>query len=532
MEAMAKKSTTPALWRHPLLWAWRGWAVVFLISHLWRLTSLPVFADEAIYIRWTQLIMDDWQRYLFFPLNDGKTPLFIWLLTPWQYLFSDQLWAARFVAVLVGVIQVGASLRLVKTLGGRRWALFLVGLWTVVLPFWFLHHRLALIDGLLTLWLTLFTEQVVKVLHASQPTSKSARHTPWLAAGLGAVALGAALWTKVPAVLGIPTVGVAWLLLAENGQQRRRSFVPLAAMVVGGVALFAGLRISPAFGQLFSRGSDFLYPWQQVVLQGQWTGTIRNWPTYLWYFLSYFGWPVMAVLVAGLFSPTRKHSLHFLFWSGLAFAFPIALLGKVVYPRYFLPVALYWTAAAALSAEDLIERWVEQAQNLHQRLITGLLTAMILGQSIATSGVFMAYAIWQPNQTPFVSSDRSQYLEDWSSGHGIIETAHLIQGYQQQGTVAVATEGFFGTLPDGLLLYFHDRNVEGVYIEGIGQPVYTLPASFIARAKNYDRILLVVNSHRLHWQLPTNQLVAEFCRPNQQPCLQVWDIKPQVQLAD
>ncbi|MBD3279174.1 MAG: hypothetical protein GF390_00500, partial [Candidatus Pacebacteria bacterium] len=79
---------------------------VYLLTHLYRLTALPVFADEAIYIRWAQLIMDDWQQYLFFAMNDGKTPLHIWLLVPFQYLFTDQLYAGRFLSVLVGLIQV------------------------------------------------------------------------------------------------------------------------------------------------------------------------------------------------------------------------------------------------------------------------------------------------------------------------------------------------------------------------------------------------------------------------------------------
>jgi hypothetical protein len=57
-----------------------GIALLYLFTHLWKLTILPVFADESIYIRWAQLIIDDWKQYLFFPLNDGKTPLQMWLM--------------------------------------------------------------------------------------------------------------------------------------------------------------------------------------------------------------------------------------------------------------------------------------------------------------------------------------------------------------------------------------------------------------------------------------------------------------------
>ena len=70
--------------------------VFYLILHLAKLTLLPVFADESIYIRWSQLIMDERARYLFFPLNDGKTPLQLWLTPPLQFIFEDPLFAGRF----------------------------------------------------------------------------------------------------------------------------------------------------------------------------------------------------------------------------------------------------------------------------------------------------------------------------------------------------------------------------------------------------------------------------------------------------
>ena len=127
----------------------------YLLSHLAKLTALPVFADEAIYIRWTQLMIDDWRRYLFFPLNDGKTPLQMWLMLPLQYLFADQLYAARILSVLVGLIQMLVMALLAKTLGGQKKAQYLAALLTAILPFWYFHHRMALIDGLLTLFLSL-----------------------------------------------------------------------------------------------------------------------------------------------------------------------------------------------------------------------------------------------------------------------------------------------------------------------------------------------------------------------------------------
>jgi hypothetical protein len=151
--------------------------------------------------------------------------------------------------------------------------------------------------------------------------------------------------------------------------------------------------------------------------------------------------------------------------------------------------------------------------------------ALFVGQTLTSSSMFLAALTLQPNVTHFVRPDRIQYLEEWSSGHGLYETVQFIREEMKTKKIAVATEGRFGSLPDGLLLYFHGQDVENLYIEGTGQyPVKTLPEFFTKRAKEFDRSLLVVNSHRMELPIDAQYKVAEYCRPNGAPCLQVWDI--------
>src|SRR5690606_21409808 len=123
-----------------------GIGFVYLILHSITLVSLPVFADEAIYIRWTQLIMDDWQQYLFFPLNDGKTPLQFWLMLPWQYLPLNQLASARLFVVAVGLIQVAVMGWLAHLFGGKKQAVIVAMILSAFLPFWYFHQSLFLLD--------------------------------------------------------------------------------------------------------------------------------------------------------------------------------------------------------------------------------------------------------------------------------------------------------------------------------------------------------------------------------------------------
>ena len=76
-------------------------------------------------------------------------------------------------------------------------------------------------------------------------------------------------------------------------------------------------------------------------------------------------------------------------------------------------------------------------------------------------------------------------------------------------------------------MYLHRQNVQNIMVEGIGQPVISISGEFIEKAEGYDRVWLVVNSHRQEMNLeqqPKAVLLAEYPRPAGGPSLQVWDI--------
>jgi 4-amino-4-deoxy-L-arabinose transferase-like glycosyltransferase len=501
--------------------------VFYLVSHLVNLTALPVFADEAIYIRWSQLMIDDYQRYALFPLNDGKTPLQMWIMIPFQFLFDDQLYAGRFVSVLVGLGQMLVNGWLVMLLGGRKKTAWLTMGLTALLPFWYFHHRMALIDGMMTLWLSLSLGGIVRLSHLFESIKKKVLAHPaiWFWIGFAGVMFGLGLLTKITAILFLPVFGLFGLLSSKlTLNQRLKLVVAIGVSSALGVAIFGLLKLNPAFGQLFSRGGDFLYPWREVVFEGKWQRTLPNIPSYISYFAAYFGVPLIFLTMAGLFSPTRRRIHHVLFWSALGFMFPIVLLGKVVYPRYLLPAVLFFTLSAAMVIEECVDRWISQRNILWQKAVLALALVLLLSNAVAMSGSFIAMALTKPNSIPFVAADRSQYLTEWSSGHGITQAVAFIQAEAQRQPTAVATEGFFGTLPDGINLYLHRRDVNNLYVDGIGQPVAAIPDAFRSRAQAYEKVYLVVNSHRMKMVLPPEKLLKQYCRPFHAPCLQVWDV--------
>lgn len=554
---MAKNnpSQSRAFWLKTVFWL----TLIYFATHLLALTRLPVFADEAIYIRWAQLIMDDAGRYLFFALNDGKTPLFIWSLVPFQYLFSDPLWAGRFVSVLVGYGQMIVLGLILKQFRLRREAIISGMVLAIILPFWYFYQRMALMDAMLTFWLSLAFLFLIKLNQhltqkLSQPIIKKEPWIKWLTRSIKlaidrkffiwffsfSLSLALALWTKLPAVLFIPGLFL-WSLtqvklnlfsakIRLSLERLTLYWLLIGLAIIFALSLFFMLKWQPAFGQLFGRGEDFLFTPKQILFGGELRTVLHAWPRY-WLALSYYLTPFgLLAPFFGLFFRRHRRIQLILFLSGLSFIGPILLFGRVVYPRYFLPLALFATISYAVLLDDLL-RLIQRLKSLNKKILVALTLALILANTLTPSLFFMFRALTSVNQLPLTPVDRQQYLTAWSAGQGIKEVSQkLLKEKNVHNRIALATEGYFGTLPDGILMYLHRRNVTNLLVEGIGQPVRSLPSRFLDRAKSYDRVWLLVNSNRLKMSLPKKDLLLSFCRPRnpklaQQKCLELWDIK-------
>lgn len=510
--------------KNGLLFLFLGMTVLYFSTHLWGLTSLPVFADEAIYIRWSQLIIDNWQEYLFFPLNDGKTPLFMWLLVPFQFVFEDQLYAARFVSVLIGYAQLVVFFFLLKKITTKKSVLFFGLLLVTLLPFWYFHHRMALTEALLGLTVSISLYGAILLALARKHTQKVLSKEEWLAVVLILLGVGLGLLTKIPAILNVPALYV--LLLLDRKIERRtlvRKALLLTISILGGLAMFGLLKVHPAFSQLFSRGGDFLYPLSEIFAGRIWNNLARI-PQYTYYFMWYLTFPALVVLLTGLFTVSTQKKVHIFFWAGVLVCLPIIFLGKVVHPRYFFPAIAYFTVAIVVSFEGILAFLETFNQRVLFRFSVTIVIALFLSNIVTQSFAFIIPSISDPDATPFLIEDRFQYLEGWSSGHGILELTSLLQERSQTSSIALATEGSFGTLPDGILLYQHRTNVDALYVEGVGFPSIEFPEKFVERAQTFDAVWYVANEDRVKMNMTNVPVVERYCRPYEAPCLVVWDI--------
>ncbi len=505
---------------------------LYLATHLYRLGYFPVFADESIYIRWAQLIIDDPGRYAFFALNDGKTPLFMWLMVPFQFLVANQLVAGRLVAVLVGLAQMLVVGRTIQVCGGRFKTQVVGMLLVIFLPFWFFHHRMALIDGLLTLFISLATYFLIRFHQSIQLKKSGWSAGKWII--VSGIFFGLGLWTKLPALFFLPMFAMGGIFFhpmsRSNIQLWKKILIWCGFGALIGLFMFVLLRLSPSFGQLFRRSSDFTFTPLEFVTGG-WRHSLQQLPGTVSALIGYLTWPVVILSFWGVFVPrARRYTGFFILGAACSFL-PFAILGKIVFARYLLPVGFFITVGAALTLQQLYDAWFNKPQLLRQKALTALILVTLGSTIVQLSSSFILPLLTDYDQIPFSPYDRTQYLEEWSSGHGISEATAYIRQQAEDHTIAVGTEGTFGTLPDGILLLLHRTNVNNISVSGVGQPIFGLSREFLLRAKTFDQTILVVNSHRLSMNLDNSPKVLEVCRPRNAPCLEVYDITRLVQQA-
>lgn len=456
--------------------------VLFLTSRLINLGILPIFADEAIYIRWAQLISQK-TYYFFIPLSDGKTPLFMWLLAPLLRLKADPLLTGRALSVVAGLATLIGVYYLTKTLFNRKTAL-IASILVIFQPFLLFYDRLSLTDSLLTalvIWSFYFTHQLF-----SRPSLK-------FGAILGSVA-GAVLLTK-------PS-GLLFLLLNTllvPLKNIKKLIKPGLLTVVIASGLYNFLRLSSAFSLISSRSHDYLRSNQEII-HGFFQYFLPTFKVFFSWLVSYLSWPALVLIFISLFLAIKNRIkiIVILFIFTLVPLLVQVSIGKIIYPRYLLPIVPFLL---------IILSWGLTRINKIFWLIVLIF--------ILSWFKFDWFLLTDPLKAPLDPWEKDQYLQQWSSGYGLEEIKNYLNNLPQDQQILVATEGSFGTLPNGLQIFFNQSN--HIQILGVGFPDKTVSPAMEQALKEGKKVYLVVNAHRYNLSAAERlNLIAEYPRPEEE----------------
>lgn len=446
-----------------------------------NLDKVPVFVDEAIYVRWSQVMRTE-PSLRFLPLSDGKQPLFMWATIPFFKVIGDPLIASRALSVIAGFGSfIGIGILAFILFSNPFVALFSSLIYAII-PFTVFFDRMALADSLLAMfgvWSLIFAVKFFKTLNIEY------------AMYLG-FAIGGGLLTKSPAIiyyvwtLLVPVFHLDWKKLSKNDLIK----IVWGLFLVFAIsqALYAILRLGVGFQMIGARNQDYVYSVKEV-LGHPLTPLLENIKrSSEWLFLLFT--PTVLILI-GLGWLNSKNRSLFIFLA-LASLLPLlfqASIAKVYTSRYILYASYPLIPLAGLGLHWLFSR-------------KGFLIQSSIFIFLAVPVLISAVYLIDPVDAPMSYDMRSGYFSEWTAGVGQKEVAQYLLIKESEGNkIVVFTEGTFGTMPDGIQIYTEGH--KNITIVGSTPNIFEIPSGLLNTGKENLRYF-VLNSSRNH--LPASEM--------------------------
>lgn len=462
----------------------------FFFFRLFRLNEVPVFVDEAIYVRWSQVMRTE-PTLRFLPLQDGKQPLFMWATIPFLKVISDPLIAGRLVSVLAGagsLIGLGVLSYLLFT---EVYIALFSSLIYAIIPFSMFFDRMALADSLLAMfgiWALIFAIKFAKTLKIEY------------AMFLG-FAIGGGLLTKSPAMIFYPWALLTLIFFAGQSKLDKNNLGKILwgsflALVIS-QAMYAILRLGVGFQMIGTRNQDYVYSVREVLGHPLVPLLENLQKTANWLFLL-FTPTVLLLGVLGYLNSKVRRQYFFLILISLTPLLFQAFMAKVYTSRYVLYAVLPLIPLAGLGLRWLVSR---KGKLIQASIILFLSVPLILT---------IVY-LFKPSIAPMSFDMRSGYFSEWTAGTGQKEVAEYLLAEEAKGNnIVVFTEGTFGTLPDGLQIYTEGHS--NITIVGSTPNIFEIPSGLLNTDPKNLRYY-VLNSSRNH--LPASEmakleLIKEF----------------------
>lgn len=407
---------------------------LFFLLRLYNILGLPIFTDEAIYLRWAQIAKDD-ATWRFISLTDGKQPLFIWFTMVAMRLVEDPLLAGRLVSVGAGLATALGLFVLGRELFKNTWIGIATSLLYALYPFALVYDRMALYDSLVgtfAVWSLLLSLLLVRMVRLD------------VALILGMV-MGGGVLNKTAGFFGIYLLPLTLFLFDWEKKERMKRFLKWIALAFLAVLLAYGfysiLRLSPFFHIIEEKNALFVYPFHEWIKHpflffvGNLIIGERNW------LVQYMGISVLALV--GLSFLDRifwKEKVILVLWFFLPFA-ALALFGRVLYPRFIFFMTLPLLPLASLS--------LQRIKKLFNRSIFFILVVVAFIPWLRTDYLILTNFA----RAPIPKADIDQYLTEWPAGGGIKEATAFFRKEAKKGKILIATQGTFGLMPYAFELY-------------------------------------------------------------------------------
>lgn len=440
-----------------------GIVILYFFTRLYHLLVLPIFTDEAIYIRWSQIASND-AMWRFISLTDGKQPMYVWIAMILVKLVNDPLLAGRLVSVIAGFFSLIGIFFLGREVFKDIKVGLLASLLYVLYPFSLVYDKLALYDSLVAMfiiWSLYFTVLMVRHIRLD------------LAMILGMV-IGGGMLTKTSANFGFILLPFSLLLFPfkknfDKAKLYKWTIFALTAVIIAN-AMYAVLHLSPFYHIIGEKNLTFLYSFSEWSKQpfAFFPGNMKGLGSWL---VGYMTVPFLVLAAASFFVSKKflREKLLLLAWFIIPFT-GLAFFGKVIYPRFILFMTMPLLLLGAYALISL--------QNYSKRMSLKVLLFFVFTSMFFITDFFL---LTDFAKASIPQSDRDQLIGSWPSGGGVKETVQYLEQKAQQEKIYVGTEGTFGLMPYSLEMYLY--NNPNVTLKGFWPIINTPPQELIEASK-------------------------------------------------
>lgn len=420
---------------------------LYFFLRLVFLSRLPIFTDEAIYLRWAQIALND-SSWRFISLTDGKQPMYIWFAMVFMKFIKDPLLAGRLVSVISGFFTMLGLFVLTMELFKNKATSFLTMILYIFYPFAQVYDRMALMDGMVgtfAVWALYFSVLLVRKLRLDSAYT------------LGFI-IGAGTLTKTSDFFSMYLLPFTIILFDFTKKPVLKRMVRWIVLVLFASALsyvlYSVLRLSPLFSQIDAKNALFVYPFSKWILHpftffwGNLNG-LFSWLT------GYLKVPYMILVLISLIL-IKKHFREKLLLV-LYFALPfvaLALFGRILFPRFIYFMTLFLLPLAAWGLNYIIDEALIYIKGKDKQHSLATFTVVSIVFAFVWYPGFVSYQFAaDPVNSLIAKADNSQYVNSWASGWGVKESVAFFKKQALTHKIFIATEGTFGLLPESMELY-------------------------------------------------------------------------------
>jgi 4-amino-4-deoxy-L-arabinose transferase-like glycosyltransferase len=478
----------------------RAWLIIglllfsafYALTRLPNLTKLPIFTDEAIYIRWSQIGAQD-ANWRFISLTDGKQPMFTWIMMGLlKVVHADPLFDGRLTSVLAGFATMWGVWLLAWELFRSRKVSWAAAALYLILPFTLWYDRMALYDSLVaafSVWNLYLSIRLVRTLRTD-------------IALVLALTLGAGMLNKSSGFLSMYLLPFTLILFDWKSPKRRERLLRWVGLAATAAALsqvyYSILRLSPFFHMIAQKDNVFLFSFREWMNQPFrfLVGNLRGMFDWL---RSYLTLPLFIVAFIPLFTrwPHTKERLLLYIWWLLPFV-ALANFAKILYPRFILFMAM---PLLLVAAQSMTSMWDSLRRPFARIILVAIVVIPLLMISVPI--------VLDPVHAPIPAPDRGQYIDDWPAGGGVPQVVRYLKEQVAMGKVNVYTEGTFGLMPASIEIYL--VNNPNILIKGIWPLTEAFPDEIKAAALAAPTYIILNESQTPPHNWPL-KLIGEYLK--------------------